>query len=355
MSEAYELYNYPELIRKFCTYKAGIQERSPKTVQEYMIDLRLFCRYIYTIKNGIPHDDESLSQIDISGLDTDFFSSITTEDIYDYIFYLKSERNNGVAARSRKLSAIKSFYKYHTQKTRTFEFNPAADIERPKKSKELPKFLSIDESMLLLETIKDDTSNPYRTRDYCIITLFLNCGMRLSELAGIKMKDMEPELRSLRVIGKGSKERIIYLNSSCKLAIEAYLPDRLSLRQSGKSDDYLFLSRLGKGISIKTVQHIVKKYLMLAGLENKHYSTHKLRHTAATLMYQTGEVDIRVLKEILGHEQLNTTQIYTHVANKSIEEAMERNPLAGVSAPRKKKLPSKKNNNDEKDDGQDPS
>ena len=352
MSEAYELSNYPELIRKFCTYKSGIQERSPKTVQEYMLDLRMFCRYVYAMKNKLKTDDETLSQIDISGLDTEFFASVTTEDIYDYIFYSKTERDNGAAARARKLSAIKSFYKYHTQKTRIFDFNPAADIEGPKKPKELPKFLTVDESLLLLDTIKEDTTNPYRSRDYCIITLFLNCGMRLSELAGITMKDMEPELRSLRVVGKGNKERIIYLNSSCKTAIEAYLPDRLTLRQSGKSDDHLFLSRLGKGISIKTVQHIVKKYLELAGLGNKHYSTHKLRHTAATLMYQTGEVDIRVLKEILGHEQLNTTQIYTHVANKSIEEAMERNPLAGVSAPKRRKLPSKKTEND---DGEDPS
>ncbi len=341
MSDTYNMSDYPELIRKFCTYKAGIQERSPKTVKEYLLDLRLFCRYIYAQKNGMSHDDETMSKIDISGLDTDFFASISQEDIYEFIFYLKSERDNGPASRSRKLSAIKSFYKYHTQKTRIFPSNPAADIEGPKKPKELPKYLTVDESMALLESIKEDTDNPYRSRDYAIITLFLNCGMRLSELAGIKMSDIEPNFRSLRVVGKGAKERIIYLNSSCKNAVEAYLPDRLTLRKSGKGDDHLFLSRLGKGISIKTIQHIVKKYLTAAGLENKHYSTHKLRHTAATLMYQTGDVDIRVLKDILGHEQLNTTQIYTHVSNKSMEEAMERNPLSGVKAPKKKKIPPK--------------
>ena len=347
MSDAYNLSNYPDLIRKFCTYKSAIQERSPKTVQEYMLDLRMFCRYIYAVKNRLDRDDETLSKIDIADLGIDFFASISTEDVYDFIYYTKSGRSNGSASRSRKLSAIKSFYKYHTQKTRLLEVNPAADIEGPKKPKELPKYLSVDESMELLDTIKNDTENPYRHRDYCMITLFLNCGMRLSELAGIKMSDIDPSMKSLRVIGKGNKERIIYLNASCRDAIESYLPERLALRKSGGSDTSLFLSRLGKGISVKTVQHIVKKYLSAAGLENKHYSTHKLRHTAATLMYQTGEVDIRVLKEILGHEQLNTTQIYTHVANKSIEDAMERNPLSGVKPPKKNKAPSKKSENDD--------
>ena len=316
-----------------------------------MLDLRMFCRYIYATKNGLERDDESLSKIDISDLGADFFSDISAEDVYDFIYYTKSDRSNGNASRSRKLSAIKSFYKYHTQKTRILEINPAADIEGPKKPKVLPKYLSVDESMELLDTIKNDTENPYRHRDYCMITLFLNCGMRLSELAGIKMADIDPSMKSLRVIGKGSKERIIYLNSSCRESIESYLPERLALRKSGGKDDSLFLSRLGKGISVKTVQYIVKKYLSAAGLENKHYSTHKLRHTAATLMYQTGEVDIRVLKEILGHEQLNTTQIYTHVANKSMEDAMERNPLSGVKPPKKNKVSAKKPDDIENDDG----
>ncbi|MBE6709281.1 MAG: tyrosine recombinase XerC [Ruminococcaceae bacterium] len=347
MSDAYNTKDYPELIRKFCSYKAGIQGRSPKTVNEYMLDLRTFCRYMYALKNSIAHDPASLEKIDISDLDTDFFSSVTPEEIYDFIYYTKSERGNGTAARARKLSAIKSFYKYHTQKTRILQTNPAADIEGPKKPKELPKYLSVEESLELLETIKNDTSNPYRTRDFAMITLFLNCGMRLSELAGIKMTDIDPKMASLRVLGKGSKERIIYLNSSCKDAIETYLPDRLVLRKEGGEDYHLFLSRLGKGISVKTVQHVVKKYLAAAGLENKHYSTHKLRHTAATLMYQTGDVDIRVLKDILGHEQLNTTQIYTHVSNKSMEEAMEKNPLSGVRSPEKDNLPPKSENNDD--------
>lgn len=347
MSEAYNLSEYPELIRKFCTYKLGIQERSPKTVREYMLDLRTFCRYIYASRNGLSHDPESLSEISIAELDRDFFASVTPDEIYDFIYYAKAERGNGASGRARKLSAIKSFYKYHTQKTRLLPINPAADIEGPKKPKELPKYLSVEESTALIGAVSSDTDNSYRSRDFAIITLFLNCGMRLSELVGITLGDIEPSLKSLRVVGKGAKERVIYLNSSCKAAIEAYLPDRLKLRREGVDDSSLFLSRLGKGISVKTVQHIVKKYLELAGLENKHYSTHKLRHTAATLMYQTGQVDIRILKDILGHEQLNTTQIYTHVADKSMEEAMEKNPLAGITPPKSKKLPHLSHESDE--------
>lgn len=314
-----------------------------------MLDLRTFCRYIYAARNGLSHDPESLSKLGIAELDRDFFASVTPDEIYDFIYYAKTERGNGASGRARKLSAIKSFYKYHTQKTRLLPTNPAADIEGPKKPRELPKYLSVEESTALIGAISNDTANPYRSRDFAIITLFLNCGMRLSELTAIRLSDIEPSFRSLRVVGKGAKERVIYLNSSCRSAIEAYLPDRLKLRRQGVSDDSLFLSRLGKGISIKTVQHIVKKYLELAGLENKHYSTHKLRHTAATLMYQTGQVDIRILKDILGHEQLNTTQIYTHVADKNMEEAMEKNPLAGITLPKTENVPSYSSESENKD------
>lgn len=336
MSDAYDMQSYPELIRKFCVYKSSIQERSPRTVAEYMLDLRTFCRFTVAHREGRPTAPEDLCDIDISALDREFFASITPEDVYEFLYYAKGERQNGPKARSRKLSAIKSFYKYHTQKTRLLERNPAGDIEGPKKSKELPKYLSLEESLSLLDAVKNDAENPFRARDFAIITIFLNCGVRLSELCGIGLSDLDPELRSMRVIGKGAKERVVYLNDACSEAIAAYIPERLKMRREGEPTDALFLSRLGRPISNKTVQHMVKKYLTAAGLENKHYSTHKLRHTAATLMYQTGDVDIRVLKDILGHEQLNTTQIYTHVSDKSMEDAMAKNPLSEVVTEKKK-------------------
>ena len=222
--------------------------------------------------------------------------------------------------------------------------------------KSLPKYLSVEESVDLLDTVSDDEESKFRERNFCIVTLFLNCGIRLSELAGISLPDLDRELRSMRVIGKGSKERIVYLNDACRAAIAAYLPIRMQTPARKKGESALFLSRLGNRISVKTVQWMVKKYLGEAGLEYKNYSTHKLRHTAATLMYQSGEVDIRVLKDILGHEQLNTTQIYTHVSNEHMEEAMRNNPLSEVmpKKPRSRRADIEAENVDEEEQKTDP-
>lgn len=325
-----DLSEFPKHIREFAAYKTTIQQCSEKTVVEYLSDLRTFCRFLIARQNSIPNDSEEFTEIDISSLDIGFFASITSGDIYDFIMYASKARGNGSAAKARKLSAIKSFYKFMCVKRNYIEENPAVNIESPKKKKQLPKHLSVDECVELLSAVKNDESNEYRLRDFCILTLFLNCGMRLSELCGISLGDIDRDLGSLRVLGKGAKERVIYLNSAARDALREYLPMRLAWRNVGEKENALFLSRLGRRISNKTVQWMVKKYLGEAGLEYKHYSTHKLRHTAATLMYQSGDVDIRVLKDILGHEQLNTTQIYTHVSNEGMERAMEHNPLTSV-------------------------
>lgn len=325
-----DLSEFPEHIREFAAYKLTIQQCSEKTVTEYLTDLRTFCRYLVANDEGIEVSSEDFQKINISGLDLDFFAKVTTGDIYSFIMYASSSRGNGSAAKARKLSAVKSFYKFMCVKRSYIEENPAINIESPKKKKQLPKHLSVDECVELLSAVKNDTSNEYRVRDFCILTLFLNCGMRLSELCGISLGDIDRDMTSLRVLGKGAKERVIYLNSAARAALKEYLPQRYAWRNVGEKENALFLSRLGKRISVKTVQWMVKKYLGEAGLEYKHYSTHKLRHTAATLMYQSGDVDIRVLKDILGHEQLNTTQIYTHVSNEGMEKAMEHNPLVNI-------------------------
>jgi Site-specific recombinase XerD len=329
----------PPLARDFASYKTLIQGCSEKTVTEYMLDLRMFSRYISAKRAGNEITDEAMESCDISRLDVDFYKNITTEEIYEFFMYVTRERENQWSARARKLSAIKAFYKYLMQKRRLIEVNPAADIESPKRKQSLPKHLSIDESMSLLDAIESDEISKTKERDYAIITLFLNCGMRLSELVGINLNDMDNELRSLRVIGKGSKERIVYLNDACKSALSDYFKVRLTEKYIEMKIEALFLSNRNQRISDKTVQWLVYKYLGAAGLDYKHYSTHKLRHTAATLMYQTGEVDVRVLKEILGHEQLNTTQIYTHVSDAGMESAVSKNPLAGVGRQKKKKVP----------------
>lgn len=322
----------PQLVRDFATYKLTIQGCSRKTVDEYVSDLRLFVRYLYGKRCGIKIPSEAYEKVDISGLKTDFFEAITTDEIYDFFVYLSNERGNSASAKSRKLSAIKAFFKYACQKRRILDKNPAIDMEAPKKKQALPKFLSMEESISLLEAIENDKESKTRERDYAIITLFLNCGMRLSELVGINLNDIDRELRSLRVVGKGNKERIVYLNDACRSALSRYLEVRGDVKYKAINTNALFISKQYKRISNKTVQWLVYKYLSLAGLDYKHYSTHKLRHTAATLMYQTGKVDVRVLKEILGHEQLNTTQIYTHVSNQGMQDAIDNNPLANIKS-----------------------
>ncbi len=325
----------PKLARDFASYKLTIQNCSQKTVDEYLSDLRLFFKYIYAERNRIKPASDDFDKIDISNLDTSFFEKISTEEIYDFFIYVSNERGNSVAAKSRKLSAIKAFFKYACQKRRILEKNPAIDIEAPKKKQSLPKFLSMEESLDLLDAVENDKESKTRERDYCIITLFLNCGMRLSELVGINLNDIDREFRSLRVIGKGNKERIVYLNDACRDALKTYLEVRSEGKSKPINTNALFISKQYKRISNKTVQWLVYKYLSLAGLDYKHYSTHKLRHTAATLMYQTGKVDVRVLKEILGHEQLNTTQIYTHVSNQGMQDAIDNNPLANIKSRKK--------------------
>lgn len=327
-----DINEFPSVIREFASYKTAIQGCSQKTADEYLLDLRTFFRYLIAKENGIDPDSDEFCEISIINIDVEYIKGITTDQIYDFLLYTGNVRKNMWASKARKLSAIKGLFKFMTVKRGYLEENPSANIESPKKKKTLPKFLSLDESRLLLETVRNDTSSKTRLRDLCIITLFLNCGMRLNELVGISLGDIDRELNHVRVLGKGSKERIIYLNGACRTVLADYLMNyRLIEKNRNVSDKALFLSNREKRISDKMVQAMVYKYLDLSGLGSKHYSVHKLRHTAATLMYQSGNVDIRVLKDILGHEQLNTTQIYTHLSDKNMMYAMTQNPLSDIT------------------------
>ncbi len=324
--------NLPEPLLTFAGYKGSIQNCSPLTVREYLNDLILFFRYIILIRNNQKPEREDMTKVDISSVDYDMVASVRTEEIYAYMLYLASARGNKVRIRARRLSAIKAFYKYHTIKSRRITENPAKDIESPSVKPALPKYLSLEESLQLLESIPKE--DPNYERDYCIITLFLNCGMRLSELVGINLSDIDRYLTKLNVTGKGSKMRVVYLNTACRRALSDYL----SVRQSRATahgqpiidKDALFLSSRRTRISNQMVQTLVYKYLDKAGLGGRGLSVHKLRHTAATLMYNEGDVDVLAIKDILGHEQLTTTQIYTHLSNKQLEEAVESNPLSKV-------------------------
>ena len=326
---------FSPLIQEYAAYKLSLQGCSQKTVDEYLLDLRTFFRFLLAKELGIDPSSEEFYQIDVRSVDLERIGKIKTEDIYAFLLYANNERQNQWAARSRKLSSIRSLFKYLVSRRHYLDVDPSANLDTPKTKRTLPKVLSLEESIALLEAVENDKESAFRIRDYAMLTLFLNCGMRVSELVGINLSDLDSELRSIRVTGKGNKERIVYLNDACRQALSAYMEERKGPKYASVKDRALFLSRLEQRISVKTVQATVYKYLKMAGLEAKHYSVHKLRHTAATLMYQSGNVDVRVLKDILGHEQLNTTQIYTHVSNRNMEDAMAQNPLANRPKPKK--------------------
>ena len=325
--------NLPEPLITFAGYKSSIQNCSALTVSEYINDLILFFRYIIVSRSGKNPASVEMKEISIDSLDYNLAGSVRTEEIYSYMLYLSQGRGNGVRIRARRLSAIKAFYKYHTVKSRRITENPAKDIDSPTVKPALPKYLSLEESVSLLESVPKDSPN--YERDYCILTLFLNCGMRLSELVGINLSHIDQDLSKLVVTGKGNKMRVVYLNKACRSALTAYLNVRQARATSHGQPiidkNALFLSSRRTRISKQMVQTLVYDYLKLAGLDNRGLSVHKLRHTAATLMYDDGDgVDILTLQTILGHEQLTTTQIYTHLSNKKLEEAAEMNPLAKI-------------------------
>ena len=322
----------PTVVKNFIRHKLGVEGCSEKTVSEYLLDLRTFFRYLLACEQNLPTVGEEFEAIDISGVDITLVLGIDRDAIVDFLSYAAAERGNEKASRARKLSALKSFFRYISSlDSRYADFDPAKNIKTPCKDQHLPKYLTEAESIALLRAVLEDENSRTRSRDFAMITLFLNCGMRLSELVGINLSDIDRELRSLRVFGKGAKERIIYLNDACRSALSAYLEVRAALTPLPTDADALFLSNRDTRISNQMVQHTVYKYLEKAGLGQRGLSVHKLRHTAATLMYQSGAVDVRVLKDILGHAQLNTTQIYTHLSNRSMEAAMAQNPLSALT------------------------
>lgn len=322
------MHETPTVIMQFLSYKEAIQNRSPLTVRGYHHDLDMFFTYLLAKQKKVKEEDiDSLDEVDEK-----YINSVTSNDIYGFLLYLSRDRGDNSKTIARKLSAIKAFFKYHSSKSHYVKTNPARDIDSPSIKRALPKYLSLDESVQLLDSV--DGGDAFAERDFCILTLFLNCGMRLSELVGINLTDIESDFSKLRVTGKGNKMRMVYLNTACVEAIKAYLPVRsekaskCSVPLDGESKNALFLSKRNKRIANQTVQWLVHKYLGKCDLEGKGYSVHKLRHTAATLMYNEGGVDVLTLKDILGHEQLSTTQIYTHVADDKVKNAMEANPLS---------------------------
>ena len=319
----------PQILREFLVYHETIKGQSPLTISEYYLDLRLFLRFIKLMRNDMPMNTD-LETISIKDIDLSFIRDIDTSDVFDFLSYLANDRplnpdvpmtDHGIAAssRARKLSAIKSFYKYLTVRTKQLSENPVADLEYPKLRKSLPKYLTMEQSAALLQAV----SGANEKRDYAILMLFLNCGIRRSELVGLNLTDVYED--RIRVVGKGNKERFVYFGTACRKAIDAYMVERSEKTLS--DNRALFGSRDGNRISVTAVHRLVKKALLQAGLDSTQFSAHKLRHTAATMML-SGGVDVKTVQEVLGHENLNTTQIYTHIENAELKIAAEANPLS---------------------------
>ena len=332
-SEEYK--TFPAVLREYAEYTVVIKGNSEKTVCEYLLDLRTFFRFMITKWDDLDLSMDDFEKLSIKRISEDDVKRITQKNIIEYLMFAGRDRENSSTTRMRKLSALRSFFKYAHTKEHIIDVNPTADVDAPKKTLTLPKYLTVEEAVKLIETVRDDKESKTRVRDHAIIVLFLNTGMRLSELVGLNLESFDPDLTMVKVLGKGSKERVIYLNKAARFAMIEYLRQRLDPKHVRTSSNAVFLSGRESRISNKTVQWMVQKYLKMAGLGAKGLSVHKLRHTAATLMYQSGKVDIRVLKDILGHEQLNTTQIYTHVVDRNLEEAVENNPLSDVISKKK--------------------
>ena len=314
----------PEYLNSFLDYSITILNKSPNTIKEYNYDLAMFLKFIMVHFNLTSSKD--FKDINISNLSLDVIKKIELNDIHAFLAYLTTPYHSKAATRARKVSSIRVFFNYLSQKANLIEKNPAQNLETPKIEKRMPKYLTLDDSKKLLTVTSDEERN--KERDYAIITLILNCGLRLSELVGININDISFDDAKMTVIGKGNKERTIYLNKACLQAINSYLEVRPKIGIKPSSIKALFLSERKERISKRTVQYVVDKELRRAGLDTKKYSTHKLRHTAATLMYQYGNVDIRALQELLGHESISTTEIYTHVDNMQIKDAVAQNPLS---------------------------
>ena len=319
----------PIILRDFLTYHETIKGQSSLTIHEYYLDLRMFLRFMKLMRGEMPINTP-LEDIPIKDVDLEFVRDVTTSDIFDFLSYLANDRNPApdspspdlgisASARARKLSAIKSFYKYLTVRTKQLQENPVADLEYPKLRKSLPKYLTMEQASSLLRSV----SGVNEKRDYAILMLFLNCGIRRSELVGLNISDVYED--RIRVVGKGNKERFVYFGTPCRKAIDAYMAER---KEKVLTDNRaLFGSRNGNRISVTAVHRLVDKALKQAGLDSTQFSAHKLRHTAATMML-SGGVDVKTVQEVLGHENLNTTQIYTHIENTELKLAAQANPLS---------------------------
>ncbi len=319
-----EYSDVPQLLRDYLNYLTIIKGRSRNTVKEYYYDLRMFFRYLYAVQNNL--DILNLDAVELDNFNCEILKEVSLSDLYEFMAYVNNFKSSNDNYKARKVASLKSFYNYLTAKINYMETNPALNLDTPKLKKRMPKFLTLEESVNLLKAIDGKS----RERDIAIFILFLNCGLRLSELVGINLQDINFAKRTLRVIGKGNKERIVFLNDICIESLNNYLAVRPN-ELYGDDKNALFISGKNRRISNRMVELLAKKYFKAAGIDEKRYSPHKLRHTAATIMYKEGNVDIKTLQEILGHVSISTTQIYTHINDSDMQKAADNNPFNKIS------------------------
>lgn len=319
---AYDTKLMPPRVNEYIRHISVVKDSSTLTVEEYARDLRLFFEYYCSEKQLTIIKKEEI--IDLSFIDDKILSEITLMDLHAFLAYCNTDRSNSSVTRSRKASSLRGFFKYISDRMGYIPVNPASQLQVAQTKRKLPKYLTLEQSIALLDSVEGEN----KARDYCILTLFLNCGLRLAELVNLNLSDFDLDQKTLLVTGKGNKQRMLYLNKACVDAIYSYLAVRPADGIKSEDKNALFISRLKKRLGRQSVQLMVYSYLKKIGLDGEHYSVHKLRHTAATLMYQYGDVDVLVIKDLLGHENLSTTEIYTHIENKQLREASKKNPLS---------------------------
>lgn len=318
----------PKFLADYLNYLTVVKGKSINTVNQYCYDLKNFLNYFNCKFNNFDINTTKFNE----DFDKNLLKKITLSDLYDYTAYLYNNHSTNDNYIARKVSCIKSFFGYITLKDDFLENNPAEFLERPKIKQRLPKYLSLEESISFLKSI----DGPYQKRDFAMFVIFLTCGLRVSELTGINIRDINFSQSSLRVVGKGNKERHVFLNDMCINAIKEYLEVRPNDKIMGEARNALFISSKMTRITPRSVERICKKYFDAAGVDSSIYTPHKLRHTAATIMYREGNVDIRTLQEILGHSNLSTTQLYTHIKDEDMKNAAQNNPLSKVDLNTKK-------------------
>ena len=310
----------PDILMEFLEYHSTVRGHSDRTVAAYYMDLKILFRYLKR-KRKIVSRDISFSEIDITDVDLDFIKATKIEELYGYqSFSPESGQSLSAASRCRRTSSVKSFFNYLTNKRHLLDRNVTQELDMPKRQASLPRYLEESDCEKLLNVC----DGPFGERDYCILMLFMSCGLRISELVSLNVSDIYED--HLRVLGKGNKERVVFFGEGCREAIDDYLMARNVDKVPEKDKNALFISQKNCRFGVRGVQQMLEKKLLLAGLDASRYSPHKLRHTAATLMLKNG-VDTRALQEVLGHSNLNTTQIYTHLDNAALHEAAMANPI----------------------------